>query len=792
MARGLAAAHEKGILHRDLKPENVFVTTDGRVKILDFGLAKLVEVEALAGVSQVPTKPVDTEPGVLLGTMGYMPPEQLRGQPVDHRTDIFAFGAILYEMLAGARAFRGATTADTISAILDKDPPDLPIAERHIPPALARIVDRCLEKSPTTRFQSAGDLAFALEGLSSQSETVAAPAAVRTGSRRERLAWALFGVALAMAAVAYIERPASEAPAFKATILPPPGVTITDRAAATGGVPARRLAISPDGQRLAYTAAGPDRIIWLWVRRLDALTAERIEGSEGAVYPFWSPDSLFIGFFSEAPPRRSKLMKIDASGGPPQTLCELPGPNSTGGTWNRDDVILFGVFGSPVGEIQRVSAAGGSPSPVSRLDTNNGETRHFTPSFLPDGRHFLYLAAGVKGGGPFDPNGLYVGALHSAERKLLMPGGSTATYASGHLLFSRGSTLMAQRLDPNTLELGDQAVRVAEQLLVGGPTLAAGGFTVSENGMLAYQTGTGIPSQLTWFDRAGKQLGVLGDPGFEGYLALSPDGSRAAVTVGTPEPSPNLDVWLYDVARGVRTRLTFDGKSAGAVWSPDGKRVAFNSSRKDASDLYSKPASGGDTEEVMFSGGQEEAAESWSPNGRFIAFRVSTTVTVSTPSTGGQDVGLWVLPLVGDRKPSTFVQTPFVEMQARFSPDGRWVAYVSNESKRFEVYVTRFPGPGGKWQISTAGGTQPRWRRDGQEIFYLAPGSRLMAAAVKGQGANFEVGAARPLFQTRHRTGWGNSYDVSADGQRFLVNALLDVAEEPVTLVVNWMADMGK
>ena len=345
--------------------------------------------------------------------MGYMAPEQVRGQRVDHRTDIFGFGAILYEMLSGQRAFHGATTADTISAILDKDPPDLPLAERHIPPALARIVERCLGKNPTTRFQSAGDLAFALEGLSSQSETVAAPAVARRIVTRERVAWALFAVAfaaaLAMGALLIFARPTSEVPSFKATILPPPEASITERGVAGGlGSPARKLALSPDGRRLAFTAAGRDGVIWLWVRRLDSLAAQRLEGTQGAVYPFWSPDSQFIGFFSEGPPRRSKLMKIDTSGGPPVTLCELPGPNSTGGTWSRDNVILYGVFATPVGEIHRVSAAGGTPSPVTRLDTNAGETRHWTPYFLPDGRRFLYLATGEakEGGSPFEPNGL--------------------------------------------------------------------------------------------------------------------------------------------------------------------------------------------------------------------------------------------------------------------------------------------------------------------------------------------------------------------------------------------------
>ena len=784
IASGLSAAHEKGIVHRDLKPENIFLTTDGRVKILDFGIAKLVGSAENASDA---TTVAGTQDGTVLGTVGYMAPEQVRGQPVDHRADIFAFGATLYEMVSGQGAFRAATTADTMAAVLNSEPPPLASGGRGVPPALARIVARCLEKSPAARFQSASDLMFALEGVSLTSGTTDVPAPDTLKRQRTWLPWAIAGVAVAAALVVTIStwmRPASsEVAPVKTTILPPPGTAITDRSS----VPARRLGLSPDGRHLAFTAAGRDGVIWLWVQRLDSLSAERIEGSEGAVYPFWSPDSLSLGFFSEDGKRRSKLMTIDASGGALKTLCELPGTNSTGGTWNHDGVILFGVFNTPVGEIQRVSAAGGIPSSATKINPATGETRHYSPYFLPDGRHFLYLAVGGKGANPYSPLGLYVGSLDSAERRLVMPGGSTAKYANGQLLFLRESTLMAQPFDVSTLATSGEAVPVVEQLFVSGPTGAAGAFTVSTNGYLAYQGGSPPPSLLTWFNRKGEPLGVLGEPFAGGDVALSADGSRAAVTLLSSSriPSGNLDVWIYDVELNQRRPFTSGPANETApVWSPDGHRIVFASDLRDPSDLFVKPTSRGGDESSLFSGAQRETPVSWSSDSQFILY-------VSAGTETRED--LWVLPLLGDRQTRAFARTGASESQGRFSPNAKWVAYVSDETRRREVYVAPFPGPGEPTQISTGGGDAPVWRGDGGEIFFVGPGSMLMAAEVKPQGFLLRSSPARPLFRIRPVNRFqGRFYDVSPDGQRFLLNTLVETGEQPVTLVVNWMAGLRK
>ncbi len=758
IADALAYAHRRGVVHRDLKPENILLA-EGHALVADFGVAKALSA---AGASTL------TSTGVTLGTPAYMAPEQAAAEPlVDSRADLYSLGVVAYEMLTGHAPFVGRPAQAVLAAHLAEAPE--PIARRRasIPPSLAALVMRCLEKRPADRPQSAEEVeaALALEGAR---PTSAATRIERAQSGRWLWAVAAVLACLGLGAVGatLLRRDAQpSAHAIRASVLVPADP-------ASFQFPAGRLAISPDGRLLVFAAGGR-----LWLRPIDAVEAQPLPGTEGAISPFWSPDGHQLGFFTDG-----KLKRIDLAGGPPNAVTDSAGGLS--GAWNHENVIVFGRERSG---IWRVSSSGGTPVPVTTLDTTAGEIAHQFPHFLPDGRHFLYLAIGSRTGSPWEARGVFVGSLDGGEpTRLLLTGGSNVAYSNGYLLFLQDAALMAQPLDLDRIALTGDAALVGEHIQTSARVgQSTGAFAASSAGLLVYQSGPSRQlSRLTWTDRDGTDAGVLGEEAEYSALELSPDARHAAVAM-LDRASGNRDIWLFDLARGVRTRVTSGLRDVRALtWSPDGRRLAFRVARDGRFDLYQVVADGVSREQRIWSDTLSKYPSSWSPDGRVILYHTGRS-TLRT----GED--LWVLPLAGDRKPYPFVQTRFNELEGRFSPDGRWVVFQSDETGRNEVYVMPFPGRGGKWRISIGGGHAPRWRRDGKEIFYLAPGDTLMAAAVRGQDSTFEVGTVRPLF-VADRPDAGFEWDVSADGRRFLFNTRAEPTGSPITLVVNWTAGLRR
>ncbi|HEY3171978.1 MAG TPA: protein kinase [Thermoanaerobaculia bacterium] len=777
IADALDKAHRQGIVHRDLKPGNVMLTKSG-VKLLDFGLAKAVapaSARSGASLTALPTQTGKdlTAEGTILGTFQYMAPEQLEGREAAARTDIFAFGAVLYEMATGKKAFSGRSQASLISSIMSSEPAAISTLAPMTPPAFDRIVRTCLAKDPEDRWHTAHDIALQLKWVAEGSPAgIAARPAAR---RRERLAWGAFAVAAIAALVlgVLLARQRHEpSPVFRSSILPSENTRFEFRSSP--------MAVSPDGQQVAFVAQRSEGARQLWLRAFDALEARPLAGTDGASKPFWSPDSRFLGFFAGG-----KLKRIAVSGGSPQTLCDAP--SGRGGTWNRDGVILFvPSFGD---RVHRVAASGGTASPVTRIDESRGEFGHTWPFFLPDGRHFLYVSYAARAARPEDASSVFLGSLDSNERRLLFHARSNVAYvplsagaSQGHLLFWQSGALVARPFDAKRLRLTGEAFPVAEQLRFLGASGAAI-FSVSETGVLAYQSSPrGELSQLTWFDRSGKRLESVGPAADYFHPRLSHDGRRIAVALIDPQTAYS-DIWIHDLARRVSTRLTFGpGVNIFPIWSPDDKWLVFASNRKGPLDLYQRAASGTGQDEILLSSATTSRFPTdWSGATGLIAF--FTTVPKAD---------IWTLS-VAERKATPFLATPFQEGSPQFSPDGRWMAYGSTESGTVEIFVQAFPASGGKWQISTAGGSYPRWRRDGKELYYIAPDNTLMAVEI-ATGSRFGAGTPKPLFRASIKSfDIGFQYDVSPDGSRFLINTLAEDAQtSSITVVQNWTAELKK
>ncbi len=797
IASALEAAHDKGIVHRDLKPANIKVTPDGRVKVLDFGLAKLLPTDIGEPADQTasPTlSAAQTMGGMILGTAAYMSPEQARGKEVDRRADIWGFGCVLYEMLTGRQAFpQGDTLSDTLAGILAREP-DWQALPADIPPRVRSLLERCLRKEERRRWGGIADVRYEIEEARSELEAKAGQSTSDWLARRRQLLLEALALALLLITVAgalwLLLRPAPEVHALRSEYLGPTGTAIA-------GLDQAEL--SPDGRKLAFLARSEGKAM-IWVRKLDS-TAQPLPSTEGSgTELFWSADSQFIAFSAEG-----KLKKVAFSGGPAQVVADLPGNAECAGTWNADDVILIGCEGG--GPLLRVPAAGGQLTPLTELDKSRKETAHAYPSFLPDGNHYLYL---VRSSDPQRAAAAYVGELGSKER-VNVPGIASevkfsAAPKGGYLVFIRDGALMAQPFDVKRLQTAGEAFPLADAF-VEGRSASSGPFSVSASGTLAYLrpiliSGGAIPNtQFAWFDRKGRQLALAGPPGpyifgsvgeflrtlvkgelrLSGFPELSPDGKFVAFSRDVPS-----DIWILDIEKSLTSRLTSDAaEDSFPVWSPDGRTIVFRSTRDGLGNLYTRAVGAVEGDKPLLKDEAPKFPTDWSRDGKYIAYFTSAG-------------DIWALPVSGEsgeRKPLRVTQTKFNESDAKFSPNGRWIAYVSNEPGQPQVYIQSFPEPGFKQQVSTAGGILPRWSYDGKELFYIEL-PNLMAVPVKEAGSSLQIGSPASLFSLRVPL----LDNVAADGRFLSFSSLASGSNSTTTqsspahivVIQNWAATAPK
>ncbi len=778
VAEALAIAHRQGIIHRDLKPGNIMLTQAG-AKLMDFGLAKpqglasssstsgtaapsFTAAPTLSGPS--PLTPLTTA-GTVIGTIQYMSPEQIEGKEADARSDIFAFGAVLYEAASGKRPFQGKSQISLASAILESDPEPLRVAKPEMPAAFEHVVTTCLQKNSDDRYLAAHDIKLELQWIVAEKPTTRNPlsADAPAPAPRRALIWMAVGIAILLSinlAQVLFRRSAPPAQSIRTVIDPPPNTTfrLSDDNA---GPPV----LSPDGTSIAFTATGSEGNVQIWVRPMNSLEAHSLPGTEEAIFPFWSPDSRALGFFADG-----KLKTIDLNGGASTVVCEAP--LGRGGSWGADGVIVFSS--GPVSPILQVNANGGTPSAVTKIDGAQ-HSSHRWPFFLPDGKHFLYLAMNHDAAKSAN-DAVYYASLDGRESRLLLHTQANAIYADGFLLFAQHDQLMAQPFDPSNGKLSGEPHNVARGVMNDLTTWHMDA-SASGNGLLAFGSGGLGEIQLIWVDRSGRQLSLAADKLTNlQYAALSPQGDRVALQIDTGIN----DIWAMDLVRGVRTRLTFGPvTNASPIWSPDGKWIAYFSFREGKYGLYRKPADGSGAEELLASDDNEGLYPTdWSHDGK--------TLIYQRGAAGGHEI--WGLPLEGERKPRLLLSKGG---GGRLSPDGRWLAYHSTDSGGVDIFVVAADGGQGKWQVSPNGGQWPRWSHDGKELLFFDLPSNIVSVPVREAGGVLQFGAPQILVN-RWTILTVPFFDISNDGRKLLLERLSQQVSQSVTVVTNFVEALKK